>query len=384
MVGPAFARPAGARILLVPLQSGLVRRAHSQGILMSGARGTGVRHKPIASPACDPAIRVSECSCSTYLRDTGLSAAAWRRHVEFPSCQPTVACGLRNLTRRDSQPFSTERRNAAIVLVFHHDNATVRYWHIGRPFHSYLHTVRLAIRVVLSLRAVATTLPVKLLLSGERYPMFEEQFTAMGVDIINATPYSVFTTTPPWANRHFLNSFHKLALTQFRRVIVLDCDAYVYRNIDHLSGAPAPAFVFRPTPCFEGLTLAFRKWEMNSGVMVLAPTVSELTRIRTLTSSPRRYNQVGHGTDPSDQSVWRHFYSDVHELPRAYNMMIANQMSPFSEWERTIVLHDIEAYQKRFRLPASPPLQATFERHDVESRAIVNGVCSRHSLACRV
>ena len=40
--------------------------------------------------------------------------------------------------------------------------------------------------------------------------------------------------------RGTFNKFSALALTQYRRVILLDSDCIVVRNIDHLSGAPPP------------------------------------------------------------------------------------------------------------------------------------------------
>lgn len=42
-----------------------------------------------------------------------------------------------------------------------------------------------------------------------------------------------------------------LGLTQYSRVLVLDIDAVVLRNIDHLAAAPAPAFVYRRHPNFK-------------------------------------------------------------------------------------------------------------------------------------
>ena len=240
--------------------------------------------------------------------------------------------------------FQVEPRTT-IALIFHHDNSSAHSWFRKNPFQSYLYNLRLVTRCILSLRAVGTLLPVSVLVSGERFPAFEVPVISLGARLIDMSAHEI--RVPRWGHQHFRGSFHKLKalfLTDFRRVIVLDGDTIVHRNIDHLSGAPAPSFVYRPTPCTEAARI-WRHWEMNSGVMVLAPSASELSRVQDLMRSPV-YNSIGHRTDPSDQSVWRYFYEEVHELPRSYNMMAIFNMSSVDQWDLTHVLHDIESYRK--------------------------------------
>ena len=56
-------------------------------------------------------------------------------------------------------------------------------------------------------------------------------------------------------------------------------------------------------------------------------------------------------SDPSDQSVWRHFLSHVFELPQIYN---AQKHANFSAegWEQVLLVHDIDVH-RNLRLPSA-------------------------------
>jgi len=102
-----------------------------------------------------------------------------------------------------------------------------------------------------------------------------------------------------WSSPFHRASFvklHALAAIQFRRIVVLDTDTLVLRNIDHLLTAshralPTPAFAFRfkcwsavprPKPPAQGTI-----WEMNSGVMVLKPDALLYRKLLTLLNQGR-------------------------------------------------------------------------------------------------
>ena len=90
----------------------------------------------------------------------------------------------------------------------------------GRGYGRY---VREFVRVLLSLRAVNTQLPVHILASGERYPQVESQLAQrFNVSFLDASALPPFTV-PSWASKWARGSFAKLralALTQFKKLIV--------------------------------------------------------------------------------------------------------------------------------------------------------------------
>lgn len=218
---------------------------------------------------------------------------------------------------------------------------------------SYYAQYLFAIRLVLSLRRVHTTLPISLLVSGTRVPRMEQMVTRLGVKVVEGVNIS----RPAWARTWHLGSFSTLALVslvQFERVIFLENDAVVTRNIDHLASAPAPSFAnhFDDFECDE---LAARdsepqsrmstehatrhatghpKWRtlpngsfpaaivalrvtLMAGLAVLAPSASEWDRMRQLLNQTSSKWPLASG-DGGSQTIWRLFYPSYHELPVGY------------------------------------------------------------------
>ena len=71
---------------------------------------------------------------------------------------------------------------------------------------------------------------------------------------------------PQWAAPYHRGSFGKLnilRLTQFDKVVFLDSDCQVVRNIDNLASVPSPSAAFHAPD--DGI---------NSGVMVLSPNTA--------------------------------------------------------------------------------------------------------------
>ena len=93
-------------------------------------------------------------------------------------------------------------------------------------------------------REARTRLPIHVAIAGERDASSEAQLLAAGVGLVR-TP---LVPPPRWASRWHRLSFSKIAalsLTQFDKVIVVDNDAALLRNMDELALAPAPAAVDR-------------------------------------------------------------------------------------------------------------------------------------------
>ena len=167
---------------------------------------------------------------------------------------------------------------------------------------------------------------------------------------------------PAWASPWMRGTFAKfgaLTLHRYRRVIVLDSDTIVVKNIDHLSGAPPPLAAYfhfdmgstcpqRPTQegrCHLGV--------LNSGVLALEPDASRLAKARQLLTADDGSSLGEQSKDAlwetSDQRLWHALYArdTVHELPFAYNAN-ADANLTLGEWRHGVsILHDIVVQRKR-------------------------------------
>ena len=299
----------------------------------------------------------------------------------LPICLPTTYCKASGIR---SEPSYTARGGESYVIVYGFNRSLVRYWYKTDPFRSYLNAMRLIVRLLLSLQAAASLLPVHLLLSGERHEGFEQalvqQFWQLRLTIADATRHRI--RVPRWASAFHWGSFAKLSvlsLTQFRRIVVLDTDAVVLRNIDHLVSLPSPSFVYR-FKCWAQKRSNLPIWEMNSGIMVLEPDEALHGRMQALmngngTTSKRdseALKSIYTPSDPGDQSVWRHFFSYVHELPVAYNTFKKTKFVRVMEWDHVYVLHDPDVHRKE-KIPW-PSVQALYKNLTAEAQLRVQAM----------
>ena len=151
-------------------------------------------------------------------------------------------------------------------------------------------------RLLLSLRAVNTTLPVFVMTPNRS-----------ALDVGGARWLHRHADAPPaWSHSYHRPSFYKLnllSLTRFSKIISLDTDVQVVRNLDHLCTVQAPAFVVhRPD---HGI---------NSGVQVLTPSTRAYRAAQLII---KRKSKRSH--DGSDQEVIRELYATFYELPLKYN-----------------------------------------------------------------
>ena len=207
-------------------------------------------------PRCAP----STLCVATWLQEHDpASPANTGRHLLFHTKVQKAQMALERKQRNIDEQAELQRLldlpappragTVTFVVAYSHDPKLVRYWYASDPFRSYLNSMRLICRLVLSLRAVRTALPIHLLLSGERHAGFEAALVRrLGVAIISANSARHRIKVPKWASAFHKSSFVKLAalsLVNFERVVVLDDDTVALRNVDHLARVPAPAFAFR-------------------------------------------------------------------------------------------------------------------------------------------
>ena len=244
---------------------------------------------------CAPQQVASSCECSSPR--PAPSGRPWLVELPtLPRCRPTAACSGSS-SGAGAARADVGGGTLSIVATLAFNRSLMRFY-IRKPADGYLSQARLVMRLVLSLRAVGTTTPVSVLVSGERHAAVEALLSAQGASVLPA-PVSSLVRVPRWASPWALHSFAKLkalALQQFERVLVLDSDCVALRNLDELLHLPAPAFVFRHK-CYPNL-------ELSSAVMVLRPDAAEAARMRALVNREDS-RELAVLDDASEQSVCR-------------------------------------------------------------------------------
>lgn len=258
----------------------------------------------------------SSCPCSEH--------SCWRR----VHCQPSALCPSRDLWRRDASPTS---RAVALVSALCTPSSAVSA-HIIVQF-------KLLASLLASLRLTRSALPHRTLLRARLPRALEARLEELGTQMLPLTP-SQLVPPPLWAVRRdtAIGSFVKLsllALAQFEKVIFLDSDVQVLRNIDQLAAVEPPAFAFHPPDHHQ------RRGGLNSGVMVLRPDARDFARMRSLLPS------VPSGGDGGDQAAWTHFFATagrpVFELPSGFNFRAGHFDDAQRCSDRAYVIHSADA-----------------------------------------
>jgi len=343
-------------------------------------------HVSLAYCPQPPNQSATQCECSH-------NRTARPTHA-LPRCMATSFCGTKLGKQRVVESgvgAASSSGDTSFVIVYGFNRSQVRYWYRPDPERSFLNAMRLIVRLLLSLQATGSALPVHLLLSGERHAGFEAALTQQfpQLRLLNAdTDGRHRIRVPRWASAFHWGSFAKLsvlALTQFRRIVVLDTDTVVLRKIDHLVRLPAPAFVYR-FKCWSyrrsGAKANVPIWEMNSGVAVLRPDEALHARMQSLLNgngtTARKDSEalkaVFTPSDPGDQSVWRHFFERVHELPVSYNTFKRTHFVSVHEWQKVHVLHDPDVH-RAVKIPL-PSVQAHYMNLTVTAQQRVKAIAA--------
>ena len=276
-------------------------------------------------------------------------------HGDEPSRQPHACLchqgrlGSRNLAKALKcvpsylcfAPYSRDRvlNDTVFLSVLHYDPNDVRSSKSTshRPEIAYSMQLLHLHRLVASLQRVNCSLGMYLLVSGKRNRTAEAALERRGVRIQPMPPIKV----PWWASPYHRSSFFKLHAFNFsfrtqHRVILLDTDVSVLRNIDHLSLLPTPAMVTRPRSI------------VNTGVMVLrvrlAAELDELFEYFRW-SLDLRHSEVQERFrgDGGDQQLLLHYFASkrliVNELPSKYNAYPTDYPAGTPWWASQLVLH---------------------------------------------
>ena len=277
-------------------------------------------------PSCR--LRTSECMCSNGCQST------WQ-------CKPSRMCGGDGSERLVSRAAAAE---VPLLLFLHFNRSQLRHRFAGRPMDAYAREARRIEWLIRSARLVNTSMPIHVVVGGDRSAEGEARLRRLGAQI---TPSAV-VQPPRWASSFHKLSFSRIAalgLTQFKKVVVLDNDMALAGNIDELAvHAEAPAMVWHTSTIFASKEFS----APTGGLFVLEPSAQAfLNATRHLAQmngrSPRRCY------DGSDQEFWRDFYraprTPLIELPLRYHAHNGLVTLKPAEWRKVKIVHGISGFK---------------------------------------
>ena len=264
-------------------------------------------------------LHPESCPCSERLGTLARHGIGVRR-----LCQPSVLCTSVNTSSQHklAKANSWNRSTAAFVTVLHVDDRHVRPQWAKLPAVQWRAQARRVVELAANLRAVSSSMPLHCLLSGRNQSAVNSTLMRLQRNLRLHASWNE-PTVPAWASVMHQASFAKLSIINASyhlgmRLIYLDTDMLVLRNLDHLGSSLPPhalAFTFRADHEL-----------VNSGLMsVHIGSRRRLEAAWSLIRSAlsRRPWQACSG-DGSDQQVWIHFLGrtteQVLELPMSYNL----------------------------------------------------------------
>ena len=259
--------------------------------------------------------------------------------------------------------------DVAMLLFFHFNRSYVRLKHarLG-PHVAYGREVHRITWLLRSARAAHTRLPIHVVVAegSERNASTEALFAQLGATTIESP-----AVRPPswasWFHKHSFSRIAALALTQFRKVVVLDNDMTMISNVDELAAAETPAMVFHTA------TVLPRKERSapTGGLFVLRPSRVEFERALVhlhAMNAPQDHAQrkAYRCYDGSDQEFWRSFYRPLYELPLRYHAHTGLMMNA-SEWQGIRLMHNIQGFRAVYmRLPHAVRRHVRFFHGDAD------------------
>lgn len=283
-------------------------------------------------PECE--LRADQCMCSAGCSSTF-------------ACTPSRLCASKSV-----QPEQVP--GTAMLIFLHFNRRFVRLKHATQPEVAYLREMHRIEWLLRSIRQVQTSLPVHVVVAGDRNASFERRLLELGVASIVESPA---VPPPRWTSYFHKLSFGRiaaLALTQFRKVVVLDNDMTLLQNIDELAVSETPAMVFHTA------TVLPRKERSapTGGLFVFTPNAAEFQRAMGHLYSlnpPSKGGSKGPSYrcyDGSDQEFWRSFYRPLYELPLRYHAHTGLMMNA-SEWRGIKLMHNIQGFRAVYhRIPS--------------------------------
>ena len=122
---------------------------------------------------------------------------------------------------------------------------------------------------------------------------------------VDSIPYKTINEIHP----NWTFSFDKInvmSLTEYEKIVFLDSDILLLKNIDDLFERKAPSMA-RDYP--------WKVEKFSSGIMVLEPNINDYTKMKELVAkNDKTGNKIG------DQEIYNEFFQNINELERKYDV----------------------------------------------------------------
>lgn len=175
-----------------------------------------------------------------------------------------------------------------------------------------------------SLKAVRSQYGLIVLIPENRKEELGEQLQKWQIEVITAPPLPAPNSlrNGKYADSHWNETFFKLRvaeLLQFKKVIMLDSDMVILKNLDHLFEMPSYTAV-----AADRYSMSYST-HLNSGLMVIVPG-HELSHRLQANIEPAVARCLASGRSAGDQDVFQETYPDWNErkelqLPVQYNLI---------------------------------------------------------------
>lgn len=124
--------------------------------------------------------------------------------------------------------------------------------------------------------------------------------------IINMIEYNCFLGDKVYW-RYTFDKLNIFSLTEYRKIVYLDLDLLILKNIDHLFNEQHLTMA-QDYPFYNG---------HNSGIMILEPNINDYNK---MIEYANKCNMEG--KNYSDQNVINEYFDNIHSLPIEYNKMV--------------------------------------------------------------
>ena len=152
-------------------------------------------------------------------------------------------------------------------------------------------------------------------ISNDSKEKIKEYFDLISIDDLNRKniKLNIKLDNYKYNIERFKDAFNKLyiwSLTNYNKIIYLDCDMIVYKNLDNLFSKPSLSAV-QGRPSF------------NSGLLVLEPSMNIFKDLNNLINEPKKWSEGNRdllGKSINDQALLGYYFKKFNKLPRVYNV----------------------------------------------------------------
>lgn len=253
-------------------------------------------------------------------------------------CQSKFLCKASHLcdVKQPKQlPYNKNLYTYMFFMTF--NSSLVRNKFYKNPITAYKREYNRITWAIKSLKAVNSNFPIHIVVGGERFESYETKIKSYAEFL-----YADVVAPPKWASKWHKLSFNKISalrFQQFEKIMILDNDIVVLKNIDHLFTAPTPSAVFHHT---VGNLYKHTKCSVTSGLLIISPSLQNFETSITWLKNTNRST-----FDGGDEEFWLWYFRDtyIHELPLRYHIHRALPITS-NTWSETNMLHLISNFRR--------------------------------------